>query len=134
MALVSKITKTVTIPGEDVSVVIRKLSHKDLKTAAKVKQSEGVGFMREMGGELLKALREADTAAVKKIQDAQEADVTNYDRDTLLKTGIVSWSYEEPLGKKNEATDDLDEPTAKFLAAEIFEFSRPETAVEGKND
>lgn len=132
MALVSKITKTVTIPNEGIDVVIRKLSHKDLKNAARAKQSEGVGFMRELGGELMKALREADTEQVKKLQDMQEADVNNYDRDTLLKTAIVSWTYEEPLGKKNEATDDLDEPTAKFLAAEIFEFSRPETSAEAK--
>lgn len=133
MALVSNITKEITVPGEDVKVVIRKLSHKALKDAAKKRQSEGVGFMREMGGELLKALRDADTEKIKKIQDAQEADITNYDRDSLLKSGIVSWTYPEPLGKENQATDDLDEATAKFLGNAIFEFSRPESAVEAKN-
>jgi hypothetical protein len=138
MALVTNITKTVEIPGEDVQVVIRKLSHKQLRQAQKARQSEGVGFMREMGGELLKALKDEDTSAandkIKKLQDMQEADVTNYDRDSLLKFGIVSWTYEEKLGKNNESTDNLDEPSAKFLAEEIFQFSRPETKTEAKND
>lgn len=131
MALVTSITEKRQIPGEDHHAVIRKLSHKQLKNAAKIRQTEGVGFMREMGGELLKALRDADNDKVKKIQDAQAADVTNYDRDTLLQQGIVSWSYDARLP---EGTDELDEPTAKFLAEEIFNFSRPETKVEAKND
>lgn len=130
MALVSNITKTVDIPNEAESVVIRRLSHTLLKKASKARQSEGVGFMREMGGELLKALKDADTTQIKKIQEAQAADITNYDRDTLLKEGIISWTYDAklPVG-----TDDLDEPTAKFLAETIFEYSRPETKVEVKN-
>lgn len=135
MALVTNITKTIDIPGEPETAVIRKLSHTQLKTASKVRQSEGVGFMREMGGELLKALRDADTEKIKKIQDAQEADVTNYDRDTLLRFGIMSWSY--PVKPTVEVglngIDELDEPTAKFLAQQIFEFSRPDTKAESKN-
>lgn len=134
MALVTNITKTITIPDEDQSVVIKKLSHTQLKSAAKARQSEGVGFMREMGGELLKALKDEDNAKIERIQEAQEASLLNYQRETLLRLGIISWTYEQPLGKDNEATDDLDEPTAKFLAKEIFDFSRPETRAEAKND
>ncbi len=134
MALVTNITTTVTVPEEDVTVVIKKLSHTQLKSAAKARQSEGVGFMREMGGELLKALKDEDNDKLNRIQEAQEASILNYQRETLLKLGIVSWTYEEPLGKDNEATDDLDEPTAKFLAKAIFDFSRPETKAEAKND
>jgi len=135
VALVTNITKIVEIPGEDVTAVIRKLSHTQLKVAAKARQSEGVGFMREMGGELLKALRDADTEKIKKIQEDQAADVTNYDRDTLLRCGVVSWSYPvKPVVEVGiNGLDELDEPTAKFLAEQIFEFSRPETKVEAKN-
>jgi hypothetical protein len=131
MGLVANITKIVEIPGEEHSATIRKLSHKQLRMASKARQSEGVGFMRELGGELLKALREADTKTVENIQKAQEADITNYDRDVLLKEGIVSWTYE--AGRLPDATDFLDEPTASFLAAEIFRFSRGETKEEAKN-
>ena len=135
MALVTNITKTLEVPGETETVVIRKLSHTQLKAAARARQSEGVGFMREMGGELLKALRESDTATVKRIQETQEADINNYDRDTLLKLGVVSWSYPLPPvveGGPN-GLDQQDEPTAKWLAEQIFAYSRPETKVEAKN-
>lgn len=138
MALVSNITQKIQIPNEEHTAVIRKLSHTQLRAAAKARQSEGVDFMKQMGGELMKALREADTDTVKKIQQAQEADITNYDRDTLLRFGVVSWSYDvppvslSPNGVGN-GLDDLDEPTAKFLAEQIFEFSRPDTSVEAKN-
>lgn len=135
MALVTNITKVITIPGEEITVVIRKLSHTQLKSAAKARQSEGVGFMRELGGELLKALREADTGTVKKLQDAQEADVSNYDRATLLRSGVVSWDYPVlPIAEVGlNGIDELDEPTAKFISDQIFEFSRPATKVEAKN-
>lgn len=130
MALVTGFTKTVEIPNETETAVIRKLSHIQLKEASKKRQSEGLGFMREMGGELLKALREADTDQVKKIQDAQEATIGNYDRDLLLQYGVASWSYAAALPK---GLDELDEPTAKFLAEQIFEYSRPVTKAESKN-
>jgi hypothetical protein len=130
MGLVTNITKLINIPGEEETAVIRKLSHMQLKTAARVRQSEGVGFMREMGGELLKALKDADVDKVKKIQEAQEANADNYDRDALLKSGIVSWSYKADLPN---GTDLLDEPTAKFLAEAVFEFSRPDSKEEVKN-
>jgi hypothetical protein len=135
MALVTNITKTIEIPNENETVVIRKLSHTQLRQAAKARQSEGVGFMKEMGGELLKALREADTDKIKKIQDAQEANVSNYDRDTLLRFGVASWSYPvRPIAEAGlNGLDELDEPTAKFLAEQIFEFSRPDTPTEAKN-
>lgn len=144
MAQVTGITKTVEIPNEKETAVIRKLSHRQLKEAARARQSEGVGFMKEMGGELLRALRDTKDDAeetakkLKKIQEKQESDVTNYDRDVLLKYGVVSWSYPIPpqsISKEgvSNGLDELDEPTAKFLAQEIFEFSRPDTAVEAKN-
>lgn len=139
MGLVTNITKELPIPGENETVVIRKLSHKQLKEAAKARQSEGVSFMRELGGELLNALRTGDDSTVKKIQDAQERDITNYDRDTLLRYGVATWSYKVPpiAIKESGVTnglDDLDEPTAKWMAEEIFKFSRPETKAEAKND
>lgn len=134
MALVSNITKIITIPGENINVTIRKLNHKILKEAETVRRREGVGFMKEMGGELLKAIRESDRETVKKIQEATEEDITNYDRDILLKRGIVLWDYPLELGKLPDATDDLEESTAKFIAEQIFQFSRRETAAEAKND
>jgi hypothetical protein len=153
--LVTNITKAVQIPNEDASATIRKLSHKQLKTASRARSSEGIGFMRELGAELMTALRNADSQTVKNIQETTQADITNYDRDTLLREGIVAWTYPVPHvyerdaegrvvainGKKMESPDEklvdgidqLDELTAKFLAEQIFEYSRPETKAEAKN-
>lgn len=138
MGLVTNVTKKVDIPNEPESAVIRKLSHKQLKEASRARQSEGVGFMKEIGGELLKALREEDTGKIKRLQEVQEADINTYDRDTLLRLGVVSWTYPIPPIAISEngvgnGLDELDEPTAKFLAEQIFEFSRPETKNEAKN-
>lgn len=144
MALVTGITKTIDIPNEPETATIRKLSHTQLKTAAKARQSEGVGYMKELGGELLKAMRESVSAEdatekLKKIQAAQQADINSYDRDTLLRLGVISWTYPippiaiTPNGVGN-GLDELDEPTAKFLAEQIFEYSRPESKAEIKND
>ena len=49
----------------------------------------------------------------------------------LLKLSIQEWSYDAELPK---GCDDLDEPTAAYLADEIFAFSRPESLIEVKND
>lgn len=156
MALVTNITKILDIPGEQETATIRKLSHKQLKQASKARQSEGIGFMRELGAEMMTALRNADSQTVKNIQETQQADINNYDRDSLLRSGILAWSYTVPpiqertvdgkiIGSDGTArvdskdspvadgVDELDEPTAKFLAEAIFEFSRPETKVEAKN-
>ena len=72
----------------------------------------------------------------RQIQEAQAADITNYDRDTLLRFGVVSWSYPvKPIVDVGiNGLDELDEPTAKFLAEAIFEFSRPDTKEEAKNE
>jgi hypothetical protein len=127
MGLVTNVTDTIQLPDGEWAD-IRKLSHKQLKEAAKVRRSEGFETMREIGAELIKAMRDSvDTAdlqeKVKRIQDAQAADVHNYDRDVLLKKGLVSWTY--PDAPLPDATDDLDDPTAEFLAERIFLFSRP---------
>jgi len=126
MGLVTGITKVVEL--SDGQVTIRKLNHKKLREASRRQQSEGIGFMREVGPELLKALRTEDAAGVDRIQRTQEAALSNYDRDALLQMGIVSWTYDPPISDSNrvEIIEDLDEPTAASISEAIFHFSRPE--------
>jgi hypothetical protein len=129
--IVTNITKTVELPHEPgESITIRKLSGSQLGAAAKRKMSDGIALMREIGAELVKALREGDTATVKRIEDAQAANVNNYDRDMLLADGVSAWSYPVPVA---ESLSLLDEDTAAFAAEQIFEFSRRRTAAEAKN-
>ena len=136
MGLVIGITKSVDLPldaGE--SAVIRKLSHRKLAEAATKQQSQGIGFMRELGGELMQALRNEDADKLDRIQKTQEASLSNYHRDTLLEKGVVSWTLVPGIGDTNrtDVLGELDEPTAAFLAEQIFEFSRPETEDEAGN-
>tara|TARA_R110000744_G_C19299616_1_gene555590 strand:+ start:178 stop:612 length:435 start_codon:yes stop_codon:yes gene_type:complete len=133
MGLVLNQTLTVELPGDPgESAVLRKLSHRKLADAAAAQQSQGIGFMREIGGELMQALRSADADKIDKIQKQQEANLSNYHRDTLLEKGVVSWTLEPAITDVNRVSilGELDEPTAAFLASAIFEFSRPATPSE----
>ena len=130
MGLVIGVTKKIDLPhdaGE--SAVIRKLSHRKLAEAATKQQSQGIGFMREVGAELMQALRNEDSGKLDRLQKTQEASISNYHRDTILEKGIVSWTLTPGIGDTNrtDVIGELDEPTAAFLAQEIFDFSRPET-------
>ena len=128
MGLVIGITKSVDLPhDEGESAVIRKLSHRKLAEAASKQQSQGIGFMKELGGELMQALRNEDAQKLDRLQKTQEASLSNYHRDTILEKGVVSWTLTPAIGDTNrtEVIGELDEPTAAFLAEQIFAFSRP---------
>lgn len=126
MGLVTNITKRVDLPGEISGfAVIRKLSWKQLEQAADKQRSRHSGQMREMGGEVLQAFLQARTGAeavekVKAVQDAQEKSASNYDRETVLRYGIASWSLSD---SPSESLDDLDPETAKFLHEAIVAYS-----------
>ena len=136
MGLVLGHTKTIDLPAPDdgQSVVIRKLSYRKLQAAASTQQEKGIGFMKSLGAELMTALRDADTDKLDKIEAVQAATLSSYDRDTLLEKGSVSWSFEPALADniRSEVIGELDEPTAQFIAEEIFEYSRPPSESEAK--
>jgi hypothetical protein len=107
-----------------------------LAEAATKQQSQGIGFMRELGAELMKALKNEDSQKIDRLQKTQEASLSNYHRDTILEKGVVSWTLTPGIGDTNrtEVLGELDEPTAAFLAEQIFQFSRPETEDEAGNE
>jgi len=80
------------------------------------------------------ALRDADADKLQKLEAVQAATLSNYDRDTLLEKGIVSWSFEPALDDSNrsEVIGELDEPTAQFIAEAVFDYSRPPSESEAK--
>ena len=136
MGLVIGMTRSVDLPDDEgESAVIRKLSHRKLAEAATKQQSQGIGFMRELGAELMKALKNEDSQKIDRLQKTQEASLSNYHRDTILEKGVVSWTLTPGIGDTNrtEVLGELDEPTAAFLAEQIFQFSRPETEDEAGN-
>ena len=90
MGLVIGMTRSVDLPNDEgESAVIRKLSHRKLAEAATMQQSQGIGFMKELGGELMQALRNEDANKLDRIQKTQEASLSNYHRDTILEKGGV---------------------------------------------
>ena len=136
MGLVLGHTKTVELPAPDdgQTVVIRKLSHRKMQAAASTQQEKGIGFMKSLGAELMTALRDVDSDKLQKLEAVQAATLSNYDRDTLLEKGIVSWSFEPALDDSNrsEVIGELDEPTAQFIAEAVFDYSRPPSESEAK--
>lgn len=46
-----------------------------------------------------------------------------YDRYTVIKTGIVSWSYAKPI--EDETLNDLDDDAIEFFALAIMRLSKP---------
>lgn len=115
MGLASRIQWDADVPHEPgQSFRFRQLNGAQLEEAREVRQRK---VMRQYGDmvELVQQLQTADMVAVR----AAQADLLNtYDVDTLLRYGIVSWTYDEPLTLENVA--DLDAATREWAARQVI--------------
>jgi len=120
----SLFTKTIAVSGDpDQTVTIRKLAPEHLERAMKTQQRRVVQDLREMGG----------LSVLKEFQDLKQSPETapevvadpllQFDRVTLLETGITAWTYEQQISRATCA--DLDEETAEYLAREILRYAKP---------
>lgn len=121
MAYVTNICKTVTCP-DGAPAVIRKLSWKQLRMADKANFSHNAERMRELGGEIVRAVISAGSGEeaaekVKKIQEAQVTSPASYDMETVLIAGVSQIDGEVPK------LDELDGATSKFLHEQIVAYS-----------
>lgn len=122
-----EVKKTVVI-GED-SYGIRKLSWKSLEKASDARTSAQTSQVRELGGDILKALRsDAMDEAAKKVEDAKntpegraKARYDAYDREQILVAGVETRNGEKL--SRQQILDDLDKPTAETLHREIVDLS-----------
>lgn len=125
----SRVKKKVELKdGDDVVyVTIRKLSASSLEKASDVAQGASLASLRAMGPEVAKALRETekDKPEVKPEISAKKR-YAAYDRSTVLRAGVESWTAKEKLPG---ALDDLDEDAANTLHREIVDLSAPAAAV-----
>ena len=113
--MLAGVTRKVEIPHEDGEwLELKTLSWRELEQARKARSNEVFANMRAMGSDILATLRDVKTDDV---QQAAADPVNEYDRATLLKSGIVGWSYESAFSP--EKVDELDERTAAWAAAEI---------------
>lgn len=124
-------TKPVTLPDGRLAV-IRKLTWSQMKHAAKAASSEQIAYLREIGADLLKALRtertpgedEAVLERMEALQRAQSRKPSQYEMATTLHDGLVSIDSQAP------SVIGLDAPAAEFLHDAIVKYA---WEVPGKN-
>jgi len=137
-----KITKEVAIEEDGKTtgtVIIRKLSAKSLGKIREQKQIASFQLTAKMGSDMIKAFRqtaseraELDKLSTHAAEERPEDRYAQYDRDTTLERGIVSWSFDETI---KEGLEDMDEPSSELLFRAIIDLSDPpsqEKIAEGK--
>lgn len=142
MAIVTGVTKRVPIPHEpDEWMDFRLLSGKQLRHAREVRQiavqrlSSAMGSdFREMLTDLREQLKAEEAAkAAAEVEPTEEELITEelnqYDIETILKLGIVNWSYAATVNA--DTIGELDEETSDWAARELVRIRR--TAAHRKN-
>ena len=122
-------------------IEFRRLSARALALArearAKKAQSEAANMLRELGPKFFRAMQEGDDESKRRIvreMEELEYHISNFDVDTLLKEGIIAWSYDEKLPSDyDNPSEGLDERTARWAAIEIVNITRPPTEEEEGN-
>lgn len=125
MALRSKETKRLDVPNEPGQWVdIQAVSFLTLDKA----KGERLKVISDLSGsfvQLQKAIASngAADAVAAVIAAAEEDRLQSYDKFTLLKHGLIAWSYEGPV-----IPEDLDGATAEWAARAILDHTLPSEA------
>lgn len=154
-------TKTVDIPFDPgQTVTVRQLSGRQLEKASKEFLNKMIADVQARGGaKVQKELNtlfgadESDKAAkAAKATEAQQAveavkanPLNGYDLDTLIRLGVMAWSYPDSLTPVSvveqtdeghtitvlrvPAIDTLTEQARKFFATEVLQLTRPDLFV-----
>lgn len=126
--LTGKFTREVEIPHESgQKMTFRTLSGKTLEKArdkrSQHNQEMYVGMLKGLGSDTIKAVQEAESARKAQAESEIVDSVRQYDGDTVLYSGIVSWTYDEPVCP--ETIDMLDEETRNWAIKEIIKPTLP---------
>ena len=117
--IVTGVTQTQEIPHEEgASITFRKLSWREWQHAAEVKRTEAFEMFKGMPAELLEAMRQKESPAL-------VAESDQYDTYSLLRAGIIAWSYPEPLTAENIKL--LDSQTAEWAIEQILASRKSDT-------
>jgi len=129
--LTGKAVKQIDIPHEPGEWIrIRMLPGRKLEEAQEASSRLRIGYVREMGADILQALRGESLPAPSENGTVSDP-LDGWHVDTLVRAGIVGWSYEDKFSQ--QAIDDLDGQTRLWAAREILSYSRP-SETERKND
>lgn len=116
--LTSRVTKQITHPSEaGVEATIRKLSHHQLMMAADARMDSLGTKAAKFAGVTFPEPSPEEKAQQKRDGEKPE---NKYDRLSVLRSGITSWTYDVPV---EGGVEDLDELTAEWLFGEIIAFS-----------
>lgn len=120
--LAGKITRQVNIPHEEGEWFrFRMLSGRQLEEASDQQQAKYMATVKGLGAEAFQALR-SENADAEKVE-AEPNPLVLYDVNTLLRCGIVGWSYQDKLSP--QAIGDLDDATRVWAAREILDLTLP---------
>ena len=101
-------------------VEVRPISWRQLREAIDEAQTAGIRRLATMAGEFHE-LREL-MAEARATTETGRADA--YDTATLLRHGVVAWSYTDPVTA--ETLDELDQETVDLIVAELLPRARGE--------
>lgn len=113
-------TARVEIPGEPGEwMEFRQLGWHALAEAQKVRRRDAFDAQKEMGKDLFKMMQEIRAEMGDQADQADQAvDVLqSYDLETLLRLGIMAWSYSEPVTE--DTIKLLDPQTAEWAGRQI---------------
>jgi hypothetical protein len=114
-------------PGEWFEIKL--LSWQELEHARDTRSRKSLANIRDMGQEVYGAIQQAAANAAAAPADRNIED--NYDRMALLTTGVVGWSYPEPVSA--ETLGQLDEDTARWAMQNILGVTFMRSAEARKN-
>ena len=105
-------------PGEWVEVY--PLSGRRLREARKAREEAAMQVAMKqvsvLGADLMAAVQATRTNQA--TTETAPAAVEDYDADTILRSSIAAWSYDEPVTDEN--VDDLDSVTQNYIVQELL--------------
>lgn len=126
--------------GDGEFFVVRLLSWKELEECRREHDRKSLARIRDMGGDLIKAVSEIEhggedeqKAAIEEARRENErlAAIESFDRELLVTKSVTGWSYEERFQAARLAK--LDEATFTWLFENIAALYLP-SEEEGKGD
>jgi hypothetical protein len=104
----------------------RTLSGRELDEAQEVATQKSLQSFKALGAELIAAIQQQQRETTAKAADS-------YDADTLIRYGLVGWSYDEPCNEEEKGR--LDGRCRDWAAAQIIEMNTiPEGEGQGSAD
>lgn len=126
---------TIPIPFDPPhTVTARKLTGREVEVAQEAHAGSIASGRSRAWAQTFRRMLEkgaSDPDVLKAIADP----LTGYDRFSIVRAGLVAWSYQQPITPTD--TDDLDDEAVDFIATEILRLTKPalfQTTIEAEAD